>query len=201
MAFVHLPIKFFAALVQMPPIYRLLWIEWLAEKSDQLHSPRFCENCRYKNVPSEKIKECYAFGMAILNEGGNLLDAPATVKESLTTAPAKEKQDIDPQLVIEIIGYLNERASSAFKPQGRNTDLIRARLREGYTKEDFFKVIDNKAAEWTGTEYEKFLRPLTLFSKEKFDNYLNQKNGKQQPTSKVGKLRDAVEQATGRLFD
>lgn len=199
MAFVYLPTKFFAALTEFPPIYRLLWVEWLAEKSHLLYHPTFCENLRYKNVPQEKIKECYALGMKFL-EGGNLFDSPApTVKDSLTTAKRKEKQDIDPQLVIEIIGYLNERASSAFKPQGKNTDLIRARLREGYAKEDFFKVIDNKIAEWSGTEYEKFLRPITLFSKEKFDNYLNQKNAK--PSSKVGKLRDAVEQAAGRLFD
>jgi uncharacterized phage protein (TIGR02220 family) len=192
MAFVYLPIKFFAALVEFPPIYRLLWIEWLAEKSHLLYHPTFCENLRYKNVPQEKIKECYALGMKFL-EGGNLFDSPAPA------APKEKPQEIDPQLIIEIIGYLNERASSAYKPQGKNADLIRARLREGYSKEDFFKVIDNKGAEWTGTEYEKFLRPITLFSKEKFDNYLNQKNAK--PNSKVGKLRDAVEQATGRLFD
>ena len=38
---------------------------------------------------------------------------------------------------------------------------------------DFFKVIDNKCAEWLGGKMDKFLRPDTLFS-GKFEGYLNQ---------------------------
>lgn len=34
-------------------------------------------------------------------------------------------------------------------------------------------MIDNKVAEWKGTDMEKFLRPETLFG-NKFEGYLNQ---------------------------
>lgn len=50
---------------------------------------------------------------------------------------------------------------------------INARLNEKYTVDDFKKVIDKKCNEWIGTEYEKFLRPETLFG-SKFEGYLNQ---------------------------
>ena len=35
-------------------------------------------------------------------------------------------------------------------------------------------MIDKKCAEWIGTDFEKFLRPETLFG-PKFENYLNAK--------------------------
>ena len=52
---------------------------------------------------------------------------------------------------------------------------LKARLKEGYSVEDFKKVIDIKVAEWLNDEnMSKFLRPETLFS-NKFEGYLNQK--------------------------
>ena len=74
-----------------------------------------------------------------------------------------------------IITYLNQKTDSRFKPSTLKTQsLIKARLKEGYTVNDFYTVIDKKYADWKGTEYEKFLRPETLFG-NKFEGYLNQK--------------------------
>jgi len=75
----------------------------------------------------------------------------------------------------EIITYLNEQANKNFKFTGSaNKDLIKARFNDGFTLEEFTKVIDIKCEEWIGdTKMEKFLQPSTLFS-NKFDNYLNQ---------------------------
>ena len=50
---------------------------------------------------------------------------------------------------------------------------INARLKEGFTVEDFKTVIDKKVDEWKGTELEQYLRPDTLFG-TKFESYLNQ---------------------------
>lgn len=73
----------------------------------------------------------------------------------------------------EILAFLNEKAHTAYRATTRKTQsLIEARLKEGFTVEDFKKVISNKCAEWMGTEWEKFLRPETLFG-TKFENYLN----------------------------
>lgn len=74
----------------------------------------------------------------------------------------------------EIIDYLNQRLGSRYKPTTKKTrELIRARWNEGFRLEDFKAVIDKKCVDWIGTEWEKFLRPVTLFG-TKFESYLNQ---------------------------
>jgi predicted phage replisome organizer/uncharacterized phage protein (TIGR02220 family) len=75
----------------------------------------------------------------------------------------------------EIISYLNEKTSSRYRSTDTTKKLIRARLEEGFTKDDCFTVIDNKVKDWKGTEWEKYLRPSTLFNASKFQGYLNEK--------------------------
>ncbi len=75
----------------------------------------------------------------------------------------------------EIISYLNEKTSSKYKATKTHNGFIQARLEEGFTKEDFFTVIDKKVKTWKGTEWEKYLRPSTLFNASKFQGYLNEK--------------------------
>lgn len=78
----------------------------------------------------------------------------------------------------EIVSYLNEKAGTKYRASAEKTKkLIHARLSEGFGLDDFKTVIDNKCADWLGTDYAKFLRPETLFS-PKFEGYLNQKTGK-----------------------
>lgn len=79
------------------------------------------------------------------------------------------------EVCTEIIAYLNEKTSSRFKATKSTKELIHARIEEGFTKEDFFTVIDNKVKTWKGTEWEKYLRPSTLFNASKFQGYLNEK--------------------------
>ena len=75
----------------------------------------------------------------------------------------------------EIIEYLNHRAGTRFRSTSAATQrLIKARWREGFTLDDFKRVIDNKVAAWKGTEMEQYLRPQTLFG-TKFEAYLNEK--------------------------
>lgn len=74
-----------------------------------------------------------------------------------------------------IISYLNNRAGTNYKASSKKTQTcIHARLTDGFTIEDFKIVIDKKCTEWIGTEYEKYLRPETLFG-TKFEGYLNAK--------------------------
>ena len=73
----------------------------------------------------------------------------------------------------EIISYLNLKAKKNFKfDTASHHKFIKARLKEGYTLEDFKKVVDIMSAKWIGTEYEQYLQPQTLFG-NKMDNYLN----------------------------
>ncbi|MFZ7942780.1 conserved phage C-terminal domain-containing protein [Neobacillus sp. 19] len=60
----------------------------------------------------------------------------------------------------------------------KTQEMIRARMREGFTVEDFKKVIDLKTAEWMrDPRMCKYLRPTTLFG-SKFESYINQKSCK-----------------------
>lgn len=81
-------------------------------------------------------------------------------------------------IISNIIDYLNNRIDTNYKPNSKiAVKNITARLKDGYTVDDFKKVIDKKAKEWLGTDFEKFLTPDTLFG-NKFEMYLNQKRKK-----------------------
>lgn len=74
----------------------------------------------------------------------------------------------------DVIDYLNQQTGKHYKSTTKkNQTVIRARSDEGFNLDDFKKVIDNKVAEWKGTDMEKYLRPETLFG-TKFEGYLNQ---------------------------
>lgn len=75
----------------------------------------------------------------------------------------------------EIVDYLNQRCGTSYRHTTRKTrDLIRARWKEGFKLDDFYMVIDKKAAEWLNDpKMSKYLRPETLFG-PKFEGYLNQ---------------------------
>lgn len=75
----------------------------------------------------------------------------------------------------EIVGYVNQKTGKNFRTSTAETKkLVQSRLNDGYTVADFKKVIDNMVANWTGTDYEQYLQPSTLFNGNKFDRYLNQ---------------------------
>ena len=78
-----------------------------------------------------------------------------------------------------ITKYLNDKIGTKYRASSTKTkSLIKARLNEGYTVDDFKKVIDTKCDEWLNTSMSKYLRPETLFS-NKFEGYLNQQPEKQ----------------------
>lgn len=79
-----------------------------------------------------------------------------------------------------IISYLNEKAGTKYKSTTKKTrELIRARMKEDFTLEDFKTVIDKKCADWLrDAKMCKYLRPDTLFG-PKFEGYLNEINGKE----------------------
>lgn len=77
--------------------------------------------------------------------------------------------------IVEIVAHLNHVCGTHYKTSTKNTRrLIAARIREGFLQDDFFKVIDTKAAEWLDDpKMKKYLRPQTLFG-SKFESYLNE---------------------------
>ena len=75
----------------------------------------------------------------------------------------------------EVVDYLNNSAGTNYRASSKKTrELIKARINEGYTIEDFKVVIEKKTREWINDNKMKaYLRPETLFG-TKFEGYLNQ---------------------------
>ena len=75
----------------------------------------------------------------------------------------------------EVVDYLNKSAGTNYRASSKKTQqLIRARINEGFTLEDFKTVIEKKTREWINDNKMKgYLRPETLFG-TKFEGYLNQ---------------------------
>lgn len=73
-----------------------------------------------------------------------------------------------------IIDYLNNKCKKNFRYEITKTKtLIQSRLNEGFTVDDFKKVIDIKYDQWFNDEkMNQYLRPETLFG-TKFESYLN----------------------------
>lgn len=87
--------------------------------------------------------------------------------------------NVNKNIYVEIIGFLNEKAGTNFKHSTNKTrDLIKARLNEGFTINDFKTVIEYCCKEWKGKVFsngkigDSYLRPTTLFN-NKFDERLN----------------------------
>ena len=97
-------------------------------------------------------------------------------QQELTKTSKENKSESIPYK--EIIDYLNQKTGAHYKPTSKaNQRLIKARFKEGYKLDDFKTVIDNKAYEWQQSpKMWKYMRPSTLFSASKFDDYLNANN-------------------------
>lgn len=73
-----------------------------------------------------------------------------------------------------IIDYLNNKTNSRYRYNNQKTQrLVNARAKDGFSVEDFEKVISVKSNQWLGTDQEKYLRPETLFG-TKFEGYLQE---------------------------
>ena len=106
------------------------------------------------------------------------------IKDSMPKkADAKSDQNKNKEDIYSpVIAFLNEKASTKYKASTPKTQaLIKARQTEGFTLEDFKKVIELKVTQWGNDDkFSRYLRPETLFG-TKFESYLNE-----QPALKEG---------------
>ena len=104
-------------------------------------------------------------------------------------------------IIKNIVGFLNSTCGTSYKPTTPKTQtLIKARLNEHFTENDFKTVISKMSAQWKGTEMEKYLRPETLFG-TKFESYLNAKvNEKPKATSREYTEREYTQEEMSEIF-
>ena len=75
----------------------------------------------------------------------------------------------------KFISWFNELANKNFRNTETNRKYIRARLNEGYTKEDIAKVVQYKVSQWKDNEdMNQYLRFKTLFAPNHFGDYLQE---------------------------
>lgn len=93
---------------------------------------------------------------------------------------ANAEQNVYSSEISEIINYLNLKTNRKFQTTNKKTiQLITRQFNDGYTLDDFIKVIDNKVDQWKFNEdfnndldMSKYLRPKTLFG-DNFESYVN----------------------------
>lgn len=98
-----------------------------------------------------------------------------------------------------IIDYLNKRAGKKYSVKTKKTaQLIHKLLDNGFTVEDFERVIDIKCKQWLNNEkMNQYLRPRTLFS-EKFEDYLNEASARVQKASSGQSVEDKMRDIYGQ---
>ncbi len=129
---------------------------------------------------------------------------PNTNKTNNTMSSSDEDDKPAPVPYKEILDYLNEKAKKNYNHQAEgHRKLIRARWNEGYSIDDFKKVIDNKVPQWlgqfdrNGKPLTQYLRPSTLFAPSHFDNYLNETIEGETINGKVGGHNEGFNEASG----
>lgn len=111
--------------------------------------------------------------------------------------PEKPKKD-NGEAYKEIIDYLNKKTGSHYKNTSKSTQrVIGGRIKEGFSVEDFKKVIDTKSDQWlTDKKMCAYLRPETLFAASHFESYLNEYKEKPKKYSGLSERLDKETQAT-----
>jgi len=109
-----------------------------------------------------------------------------TERESLSGKPDvsqpsdKDSEDEEPETPKEtpreqarrVLAFLNEKTGRNYQDTDTNLDFIVCRLREGYTESMCRMVIARKFREWAKDDkMASYLRPATLFNREKFNQY------------------------------
>lgn len=152
----------------------LLVLNWYKYNWTSSPKVRACIEKELKSVKNNEFKE-YIHSVCI----------PYTYPMHTHTQEEKEEEQEEEKEQTEeqeknniyksIIDYLNQKTSKNFKSTSQETrNKINARLNNGFSLEDFKKVIDTKTNEWKNDKTMcKYLRPETLFG-TKFESYLNE---------------------------
>lgn len=124
-------------------------------------------------VTSEEIHDLvFQTGQIPTGETTNnkLLNIQSTEEESTE----EDKHLSFSEEIGEVVSYLNEVCGTSYRASTRKTQAsISARLREGFSVDDFKLVIDSRNAVWSrDSRMREYLRPETLFG-TKFEGYLN----------------------------
>ena len=125
-------------------------------------------------------------------------DYTETTTENNNVSEEKPLKVVWTEETKHIIDYLNKRTGKKYSVKTKKTaQLIHKLLDNGFTVEDFERVIDIKCKQWLNNEkMNQYLRPRTLFS-EKFEDYLNEAPARVQQASSGQLVADKMRELYG----
>lgn len=133
------------------------------------------DNEKYQQI-CEKRRNAGQKGGLAKQDKANQANAKSAKQSKANEADNGDSLSLSSSLslsVKEIISYLNLKTGRSYKATSKSTkEHINARLAEGFTVDDFKRVIDHKTAQWINDpKMSEYLRPETLFC-SKFEGYL-----------------------------
>jgi len=131
---------------------------------------------------------------------GGFATANKAAKDIANSVTANEIVNKDKNPYKEVIDDLNQKLGKRYKVTDTHKKHMRARFDEGYSLDDFKRVNDIKIKEWRGTDYEKHLKPITLYG-PKFDGYLNQPEANNTVSSVTPGNFDSAEPVFAKLLE
>lgn len=105
--------------------------------------------------------------------------------------PTKTSSEKIQTMMSEILDFLNVQARTSYTLTQTNHELLLRLLKNGITDKQIKDVICMKTKEWLNTNYQKYLRPKTLFSTTNFYDYLGLVSQLQTRESKSTPLYEA----------
>lgn len=135
----------------------------------------------------------------VQNEQTNTRDYQESTTENNNVSEEKPSKVVWTDETRHIIDYLNKRSGKKYSAKTKKTaQLIHKLLDNGFTVEDFERVIDIKCKQWLNNEkMNQYLRPRTLFS-EKFEDYLNEAPVRVNQTSSGQSVADKMRKIYGQ---
>ena len=142
--------------------------KWEKTRKARIESGKLGGLAKQANANFAKQNEQTVANVAV-SDNVNVSDSVSVNDNKKKASPSDE--------IITILEDLNKRTKSkkGFSPLAQsNQNLIKARMSEGFTVENFITVNEKKVKQWLhDPEMSKYLRPATLYG-NKFDGYLNE---------------------------
>lgn len=119
----------------------------------------------YAGIPVANVKHCFDTCKSLKLVESN--------KTEIITTELWNRHFVTTDIVPDVIQCLNDVTGSSYKANSKAAiKYIRARIKEGFTLDEFKVVIYSRANEWGADDNMKqYLRPETLFG-TKFESYL-----------------------------
>jgi predicted phage replisome organizer/uncharacterized phage protein (TIGR02220 family) len=174
-------------MVEMLPNDRIALVNWEKYQNiEGLDKVRQLTRERTRKYRERLLLECDA--TVTSRDGTDLdLDSDSEEEKKKKDCRAKARPTVSCE---QVVNFLNEATHRRYSASTKSTQrLVKARVNEGHTLDDFETVIEDRVRKWgSDPKMLEYLRPETLFG-TKFDSYLAQAYAGDERIEKVEKVK------------